>query len=149
MAVELYISKVDNCSTSSNRLHDTLIGSSIPICAFGGSDFPSAMVSPSWAQRHHDSMSYSPWVQSIEEAVVSLEPRTLEGQKRNDLKVRGRCGLHATDYGLNVYCLNDRDARSTLNTRLPSTPLATHVLNRCLSWLDKVSDNTTDPLWKV
>ncbi|OXH27439.1 hypothetical protein J008_04728 [Cryptococcus neoformans] len=69
--------------------------------------------------------------------------RTLEGQRRNDLRVRGRCGLHATDYGLKVYCLNDRDARSTLSTKPASTSVANHILNRCLSWLDKVSENAT------
>ncbi|KAE8542727.1 hypothetical protein D1P53_001509 [Cryptococcus gattii VGV] len=82
-------------------------------------------------------------LQSIQGAVVSLEPRTLEGQRRNDLRVRGRCGLHATDYDLKVYCLNDRDARSTTSAKPASTPLANHVLNRCLSWLDKISQNTT------
>ncbi|OXC63234.1 hypothetical protein AYX13_06833 [Cryptococcus neoformans] len=82
-------------------------------------------------------------LQSVEGAVVSAEPRTLEGQRRNDLRVRGRCGLHATDYDLKVYCLNDRDARSTLSAKPASTAVANHVLNRCLSWLDKASENAT------
>ena len=42
-----------------------------------------------------------------------------------------------------LYCLNDRDARSTLSTKPASTSVANHVLNRCLSWLDKVSENAT------
>ncbi|OWZ79418.1 hypothetical protein C365_01679 [Cryptococcus neoformans Bt85] len=82
-------------------------------------------------------------LQSVEGAVVSAEPRTLEGQRRNDLRVRGRCGLHTTDYDLKVYCLNDRDARSTLSAKPASTAVANHVLNRYLSWLDKVSENAT------
>ncbi|KAE8542258.1 hypothetical protein D1P53_001031 [Cryptococcus gattii VGV] len=97
------------------------------------------------SQQRHDSINriIHRGLQSIEGAVVSLEPRTLEGQRRNDLRVRGRCGLHATDYDLKVYCLNDRDARSTTSAKPASTPLANHVLNRCLSWLDKISQNTT------
>ncbi|AAW43042.1 hypothetical protein CND00010 [Cryptococcus deneoformans JEC21] len=132
-------------------LHDrTLVGSSIAICSFCGSDSPLGhdelcRSRNSWAQRRHDSINriIHRGLQSVEGAVVSLEPRTLEGQRRNDLRVRGRCGLHATDYDLKVYCLNDRDARSTLSAKLPSTPVATHVLNRCLSWLDKVSEIAT------
>lgn len=34
-------------------------------------------------------------------------------------------------------------SRSTLSVKLPSTPVAAHVLNRCLSWLGKVSEDTT------
>ncbi|ADV23184.1 Hypothetical protein CGB_F6630C [Cryptococcus gattii WM276] len=132
-------------------LHDrTLVGSSIAICTFCGSDSPLGhdelcRSRNSWAQQRHDSINriIHHGLQSIQGAVVSLEPRTLEGQRRNDLRVRGRCGLHATDYDLKVYCLNDRDARSTTSAKPASTPLANHVLNRCLSWLDKISQNTT------
>ncbi|UOH85594.1 hypothetical protein LQV05_002423 [Cryptococcus neoformans] len=132
-------------------LHDrTLVGSSLAICSFCGSDSPLGhdelcRSRNSWAQRRHDSINriIHRGLQSVEGAVVSIEPRTLEGQRRNDLRVRGRCGLHATDYDLKVYCLNDRDARSTTSAKSAASSLTNHVLNRCLSWLDKVSENAT------
>lgn len=132
-------------------LHDrTLVGSSLAICSFCGSDSPLGhdelcRSRNSWAQRRHDSINriIHRGLQSVEGAVVSIEPRTLEGQRRNDLRVRGRCGLHATDYDLKVYCLNDRDARSTTSAKPAASSLTNHVLNRCLSWLDKVSENAT------
>ncbi|UOH81167.1 hypothetical protein LQV05_003833 [Cryptococcus neoformans] len=132
-------------------LHDrTLVGSSLAICSFCGSDSPLGhdelcRSRNSWAQRRHDSINriIHRGLQSIEGAVVSIEPRTLEGQRRNDLRVRGRCGLHATDYDLKVYCLNDRDARSTTSAKPAASSLTNHILNRCLSWLDKVSENAT------
>ncbi|UOH81738.1 hypothetical protein LQV05_004418 [Cryptococcus neoformans] len=65
------------------------------------------------------------------------------GAEAERLEGEGRCGLHATDYDLKVYCLNDRDARSTTSAKPAASSLTNHVLNRCLSWLDKVSENAT------
>lgn len=83
-------------------LHDrTLVGSSIPICAFCDSNSPLGhdelcRTRNSWAQRCHDSINriIHRGLQSIQRAIVFIEPRTVEGQRRNDLRVRGRCGLH-------------------------------------------------------
>ncbi|OXG82729.1 hypothetical protein C350_02677 [Cryptococcus neoformans MW-RSA36] len=79
-------------------LHDrTLVGSSLAICSLCGSGSPLGhdelcRSRNSWAQPRHDSINriIHRGLQSIEGAVVSIEPRTLEGQRRNDLRVRGR-----------------------------------------------------------
>lgn len=131
-------------------LHDrTLVGSSIAICSFCGSDSPLGhdelciqKLLGSTPPPHHQP-NHSPWLAERRKGSCIDRAKNTRGQRRNDIRVRGRCGLHATDCDLKVYCLNDRDARSTLSAKPPSTPVATHVLNRCLSWLDKVSENAT------
>ncbi|EAL19915.1 hypothetical protein CNBG0010 [Cryptococcus deneoformans B-3501A] len=71
-------------------------------------------------------------------ATVEIEPHTLSGQRRNDLRVRGSSALAFTDYDLKVYSLGDRDARSTVTPCAPNGKLADFCLDRCVNWLDKV-----------
>ncbi|OXM79141.1 hypothetical protein C364_02632 [Cryptococcus neoformans Bt63] len=54
-------------------------------------------------------------------AVVGIEPPTLTGLRRNDLRVRGTSSLTFTDYDLKVYSLGDQGSRSTA---VPAPPMS-------------------------
>lgn len=68
-----------------------------------------------WTQRRHDAIDRSihQYLNQINGAIVDIEPPTLTGQRRNDLRVRGTSSLAFTDYDLKVYSLGDSEARST------------------------------------
>ncbi|UOH81165.1 hypothetical protein LQV05_003831, partial [Cryptococcus neoformans] len=103
-------------------LHDrTLVGSSIPVCRFCGSDSPLGhdelcRARNPWTQRRHNAINRVIFqhLKQIQGATVEIEPHTLSGQRRNDLRVRGSGALAFADYDLKVYSLGDRDARSTV-----------------------------------
>ena len=127
-------------------LHDrTLVGSSIPVCRFCGSDSPLGhdelcRARNPWTQRRHNAINRVIYqhLKQIQGATVEIEPHTLSGQRRNDLRVRGSSALAFTDYDLKVYSLGDRDARSTVTPSTPNSKLADFCLDRCVNWLDKV-----------
>ncbi|AAW44842.1 hypothetical protein CNG04710 [Cryptococcus deneoformans JEC21] len=127
-------------------LHDrTLVGSSIPVCRFCGSDSPLGhdelcRARNPWTQRRHNAINRVIYqhLKQIQGATVEIEPHTLSGQRRNDLRVRGSSALAFTDYDLKVYSLGDRDARSTVTPCAPNGKLADFCLDRCVNWLDKV-----------
>ncbi|EAL19765.1 hypothetical protein CNBG0580 [Cryptococcus deneoformans B-3501A] len=127
-------------------LHDrTLVGSSIPVCRFCGSDSPLGhdelcRARNPWTQRRHNAINRVIYqhLKQIQGATVEIEPHTLSGQRRNDLRVRGSSALAFTDYDLKVYSLGDRDARSTATPSTPNSKLAGFCLDRCVNWLDKV-----------
>ncbi|UOH84402.1 hypothetical protein LQV05_001202 [Cryptococcus neoformans] len=127
-------------------LHDrTLVGSSIPVCRFCGSDSPLGhdelcRARNPWTQRRHNAINRVIFqhLKQIQGATVEIEPHTLSGQRRNDLRVRGSGALAFADYDLKVYSLGDRDARSTVVPCTPNSKLAEFCLDRCINWLDKV-----------
>ncbi|UOH84400.1 hypothetical protein LQV05_001200, partial [Cryptococcus neoformans] len=127
-------------------LHDrTLVGSSIPVCRFCGSDSPLGhdelcRARNPWTQRRHNAINRVIFqhLKQIQGATVEIEPHTLSGQRRNDLRVRGSGALAFADYDLKVYSLGDRDARSTVPPCSPNSKLAEFCLDRCINWLDKV-----------
>lgn len=127
-------------------LHDrTLVGSSIPVCRFCGSDSPLGhdelcRARNPWTQRRHNTINRVIFqhLKQIQGATVEIEPHTLSGQRRNDLRVRGSSALAFADYDLKVYSLGDRDARSTVPPSSPNGKLADFCLDRCVNWLDKV-----------
>ncbi|UOH84398.1 hypothetical protein LQV05_001198 [Cryptococcus neoformans] len=127
-------------------LHDrTLVGSSIPVCRFCGSDSPLGhdelcRARNPWTQRRHNAINRVIFqhLKQIQGATVEIEPHMLSGQRRNDLRVRGSGALAFADYDLKVYSLGDRDARSTVVPCTPNSKLAEFCLDRCVNWLDKV-----------
>ncbi|KIR52915.1 hypothetical protein I315_04371 [Cryptococcus gattii Ru294] len=104
-----------------SALHDrTLVGSSVPICRFCGAtslghDELCRGRNP-WSQYRHDAINRSilKHLKHINGATVEIEPLTLSGQRRNDLRARGTSSLAFTDYDLKILSLGDRDARSTV-----------------------------------
>ncbi|UOH81183.1 hypothetical protein LQV05_003849 [Cryptococcus neoformans] len=92
-------------------LHDrTLVGSSIPVCRFCGSDSPLGhdelcRARNPWTQRRHNAINRVIFqhLKQIQGATVEIEPHTLSGQRRNDLRVRGSSALAFADYDLKVY----------------------------------------------
>ncbi|KAE8540848.1 hypothetical protein D1P53_003212 [Cryptococcus gattii VGV] len=71
-------------------------------------------------------------------ATVEIEPPTLSGQRRNDLRVRGTSSLAFIDYDLKVYSLGDQEARSTTVPVPSNCELADFCFDRRVGWLDKV-----------
>ncbi|UOH80215.1 hypothetical protein LQV05_002864 [Cryptococcus neoformans] len=87
-----------------------------------------------WTQRRHDAINRVIFqhLKQIQGATVEIEPHTLSGQRRNDLRVRGSSALAFADYDLKVYSLGDRDARSTVPPCTPNSKLADFCLDRCV-----------------
>lgn len=138
----LRLSDIDIASA----LHDrTLVGSSVPICRFCGA---SASLGHDelcrgrnpWSQRRHDTINRAIYqhLNQVDGAIIDIEPPTLSGQRRNDLRVRGTSALPFTDYDLKVLSLGDSDARSTAVPHPPNSKLAEFCFDRCVGWLDKV-----------
>ncbi|OXH25928.1 hypothetical protein J008_05214 [Cryptococcus neoformans] len=71
-------------------------------------------------------------------AIIEIEPPTLSGQRRNDLRIRGTSSLPFADYDLKVLSLGDNKARSTAVPHPPNSKLADFCFDRCVGWLDKV-----------
>ena len=62
---------------------------------------------------------------TIESTDVRVEPRTLEGRRRNDISTRGRgiSDTRALDYDIKIYSLHDADSLKT----------TTHLRIQCLT----------------
>ncbi|OXG12880.1 hypothetical protein C361_06068 [Cryptococcus neoformans Tu259-1] len=127
-----------------SALHDrTLVGSSVPICRFCGA---SALLDHDelcrgrnpWSQYRHDAINRPIFkhLKQINGATVEVEPPTLSGQRRNDLRVRGTSSLAFTDYDLKMLFLRDRDGRSTVGPTPAKYKLADFCWDRCVGWLD-------------
>ncbi|UOH85178.1 hypothetical protein LQV05_001997 [Cryptococcus neoformans] len=107
-------------------LHDrTLVGSSIPTCRVCGSDSPLGhdelcRARNPWTQRRHNAINRVIYqhLNQIQSATVEIEPHTLSGQRRSDLRVRGSSALAFIDYDL-----------KQIGRLLP---------DQCINWLDKV-----------
>ncbi|KIR63861.1 hypothetical protein I314_03268 [Cryptococcus bacillisporus CA1873] len=138
----LRLSNIDIASA----LHDrTLVSSSVPICRFCGA---SASLGHDelcrgrnpWSQYRHDAVNRTIFkhLKQINGATVEIEPPTLSGQRRNDLRVRGTSSLAFVDYDLKILSLGDRDARSTAGPTPVNCKLADFCFDRCVGWLDKV-----------
>ncbi|UOH82395.1 hypothetical protein LQV05_005096 [Cryptococcus neoformans] len=93
-----------------------------------------------WSQRRHDTINRAIYqhLNQVNGAIIEIEPPTISGQRRNDLRIRGTSSLPCTDYDLKVLSLGDNDARSTAVPHPPNSKLADFYFDRCVGWLDKV-----------
>ncbi|OXG77145.1 hypothetical protein C349_05357 [Cryptococcus neoformans var. grubii Br795] len=138
----LRLSDIDIASALHVR---TLVGSSVPICRFCGA---SASLGHDelcrgrnpWSQWRHDTINRAIYqhLNQVNGAIIEIEPPTLSGQRRNDLRIRGTSSLPFTDYDLKVLSLGDNKARSTAVPHPPNSKLADFCFDRCVGWLDKV-----------
>ncbi|OXH26836.1 hypothetical protein J005_05281 [Cryptococcus neoformans] len=138
----LRLSDIDIASALHVR---TLVGSSVPICRFCGA---SASLGHDelcrgrnpWSEWRHDTINRAIYqhLNYVNGAIIEIEPPTLSGQRRNDLRIRGTSSLPFTDYDLKVLSLGDNKARSTAVPHPPNSKLADFCFDRCVGWLDKV-----------
>ena len=76
---------------------------------------------------------------------IRVEPRTVEGQRRNDIAVRGRgvSGRRALDYDLKIYTLHHANANSTTTPVPVDITSIQHSYNQSVRYLDCVDAATT------
>lgn len=116
-----------------------MVVSSIPTCRFCGAVASLGHDENLWTQRRHDAISRSihRCLNQVNAAIVEIEPTTLTGQRRNDLRVRGTSFHAFTDYDFKVYSLGDRVARSTVGPTPPNYKLPDFCFDRYVGWPDK------------
>lgn len=83
---------------------------------------------------------------TIESTDVRVEPRTLEGRRRNDIAVRGRgiSGRRALDYDIKIYSLHDSDAHLTTTRPPTDMSLVQNTFSQAVRYLNKVDMTATD-----
>ncbi|ODO12145.1 hypothetical protein I350_00932, partial [Cryptococcus amylolentus CBS 6273] len=92
-----------------------------------------------WSIRRHDSINrvIQTYLSRVAGAVVSLEPSTQTGRRRNNLRVRGGGGaLRNADYNLKVYGLVDKSVY-VVERKPAGMEWIDWVQGRIVAWLSK------------
>jgi len=82
---------------------------------------------------------------TIESTDVRVEPRTLEGRRRNDISIRGRgiSGTRALDYDIKIYSLHDADSPKTTTLPPADCTLTEHSFAQAIRFLNRVGKTAT------
>ena len=101
-----------------------------------------------WTVRRHDAVKtiIANALATIESTDVRVEPRTLEGRRRNDISIRGRgiSGTRALDYDLKIYSLHDADSLKTTTLPPADCTLTEHSFAQAISFVNRVGKQRLD-----
>ncbi|ODO01698.1 hypothetical protein I350_06524 [Cryptococcus amylolentus CBS 6273] len=100
-----------------------------------------------WSIRRHDSINrvIHSYLSRVAGAVVTLEPSTQTGRRRNDLRVRGGGGgLRNVDYDLKVYGLEDKSVYVVQGGKPREMEWIDWVRGRMVAWLSKRDAEVVD-----
>ena len=100
-----------------------------------------------WTVRRHDAVKtiIANALATIESTDVRVEPRTLEGRRRNDISIRGRgiSGTRALDYDIKIYSLHDADSLKTTTLPPADCTLTEHSFAQAVRFLNRVGKTAT------
>ena len=106
-----------------------------------------------WTVRRHEAMNnvFGKALSTLASTSIDVEPHTLEGQKRNDIRVRGRGphGGRALDYDVKKYSLLISAANETTTNHDPAISTAARALSACQNYLSTVAARATNRAPKI
>ena len=101
-----------------------------------------------WTVRRHGALknAFAKALSTLISTSVDVEPSTLEGQRRNDIHVRGRGpnGGRALDYDVKIYSLLTSVANKTTTNHDPALSAAAHALPDGRTTCQRVSARATN-----
>ncbi len=100
-----------------------------------------------WTVRRHDAVKtlIANALAKIDSIDARVEPRTLEGRRRNDISIRGRgiSGTRALDYDIKIYSLHDADSPKTTTLPPADCTLTEHSFALTIRFLNRMGKTAT------